>query len=131
MQRSDADAPLQVPARPGRGSAVTSRNAAGPDRSSRQAALVGLVCGPGSIVILCAIVLAVGLCRRMNWQVDDDSGRELAGLALFAMAFLHCISAVAVVHTIVDRWKSPRVSWMVMTLWIYWILLVVWNAQSA
>ena len=131
MRRSDSDAPLQVPARPGQGAAATSRAVAGRDRSSRQAAQVGLVCGPGSIVLIIALGYFLGFFARMVGQVDDDSGREFAGLALFAMALLHCISAVAVVHTIVDRWKSPRVSWMVMTLWIYWILLVVWNAQSA
>ena len=90
-----------------------------------------MVCGPGSIVLIIALGYFLGFFARMVGQVDDDSGREFAGLALFAMALLHCISAVAVVHTIVDRWKSPRVSWMVMALWIYWTLGVVWIGLSA
>lgn len=110
---------------------MTSRSVAGRDRSSRQAAQVGLVCGPGSIVLVVVLGYGLGLFARMVGQVDDDSGRAFAFLVMYAVAVLHCISAVAVVHTIVDRWKSPPIRWMVMTLWIYWILLVVWIARSA
>lgn len=127
MRRSDSDAPLHASARAGERVTVTSRNAAGRDRSSRQAAQVGLVCGPGSIVL----VIVLGFCAGMIAKSDDDWGRAFAFLVMHAVAVLHCISAVAVVHTIVDRWKSPPVSWMVMMLWIYWVLLVVWIARSA
>ena len=88
------------------------------DRTSRQAALVGLMFGPGAVAFACVTAAALGL-----WGQVDDRTFALGCLSILALS--HLISAAACFHTIVDRWWRRKPSWLVFPLWPYWLALVV------